>query len=72
MARAPEAGNDADDPELAEWVVPVRWIETRARDDAIKDSDFFANQNSAVKLTHGYTLNRLAEGFDLEPEGGQA
>jgi len=30
---------------------------------AIKDSDFFANQNTAVKLTHGYTLSRVPEAF---------
>jgi hypothetical protein len=65
VARAPEAGTDRDDPALAEWIVPVRWIETRDRADAVKDSDFFANQNSAVKLTHGYTLQKLVEAFGL-------
>lgn len=65
--RTPSAGSKPDDPELAEWVVPVRWLESRDREGAIKDSDFFANQNSAVKLTHGYTLKRLAEAFELEP-----
>lgn len=65
VARAPEAGRDPDDPALAEWVVPVRWIDVRDRPDAIKDSDFFANQNSAVKLTHGYTLQKLHEAFGL-------
>jgi Endonuclease NucS len=55
VATAPEAGKDRDDPDLAEWVVPVKWIETRDKVHAVKDPDFFANQNSAVKLTHGHT-----------------
>jgi len=65
VAQAPEAGKDADDAALAEWVVPVRWLETRDREHAVKDSDFFANQNSAVKLTHGYTLEQLCVAFGV-------
>jgi hypothetical protein len=65
-ASPPQAGHDPDDFGSAEWVVPVEWIATRSRDEAIKDSDFFANQNSAVKLTHGYTLEQLAKAFDVE------
>ncbi|MGI8421836.1 MAG: hypothetical protein ACR2MU_06215 [Gaiellaceae bacterium] len=70
VAQAPEAGKDRDDPALGEWVVPVRWIETRDRADAVRDSDFFANQNSAVKLTHGYTLEKLRGAFGLEASSG--
>ena len=55
----------AGDAELQEWVVPVHWISARSKDDAVKDPDFFANQNSAVKLTHGYTLRRLLDAFEL-------
>lgn len=62
---APGASQYRDDPKLAEWVVPVEWIETRSRDDAVKDPDFFANQNSAARLTHGYTLRTLASAFGL-------
>jgi hypothetical protein len=65
VAQAPDAGKDVDNPALAEWVVPVRWLQARQREQAIKDSDFFANQNSAVKLTHGYTLERLCEAFGV-------
>lgn len=63
---SPGASQHIDDPALCEWVVPVQWIATRAREDAVKDSDLFANQNSAVKLTHGYTLERLGREFDTE------
>jgi hypothetical protein len=72
VAQAPDAGKNRDDPALAEWVVPVRWIDARDRADAIKDSDFFANQNSAVKLTHGYTLRKLLDAFDLQDPSGVA
>lgn len=59
VATASGASRNQDDPALAEWVVPIRWIATRSREEAVVDSDFFANQNSAVKLTHGNTLKRL-------------
>jgi hypothetical protein len=64
-ATAPDAAHDKDDSALAEWIVPVRWIQTLDRANALKDSDFFANQNSAVKLTHGYTLEKLQKAFAL-------
>lgn len=63
---SPGASQYIDDPAMSEWVVPVRWIATRSHEEAVKDSDFFANQNSAVKLTHGYTLDRLATEFGVE------
>ena len=65
VTKAPQAGDNTDDPKLAEWIVPVKWLATRSREEAIQDSDFFANQNSAVKLTHGYTLKRLKQAFGL-------
>lgn len=66
VTKSPGASQNRDDPASAEWVVPVRWIETRPKEEAVRDSDFFANQNSAVKLTHGYTLKRLSEEFELD------
>jgi hypothetical protein len=66
VTESPGASQNHDDPSSAEWVVPVSWIETRRKEEAIRDSDFFANQNSAVRLTHGYTLKRLSEEFGLE------
>lgn len=65
VTNSPEAGQYRDDPALAEWVVPVSWTVTRMKGEAICDSDFFANQNSAVKLKHGYTLERLTQAFGV-------
>jgi hypothetical protein len=67
VATADMARGGTTDPDLAEWVVPIAWNKGLPREDAIKDSDFFANQNSAVRLTHGYTLSRLVDAFELEP-----
>ncbi len=64
VASADMGRGGTTDPDLAEWVVSVTWIKAVPREQALKDSDFFANQNSAVRLTHGYTLKRLAEAFD--------
>jgi len=49
-----------------EYVVPVRWIETRSRDDALWVKGMFANQNSACKLRNRFTLEQLALAFHLE------
>jgi len=66
VARVDMTRGGTTDPDMAEWLLPVRWIKDVARDQAIKDSDFFANQNSAVRLTHGYTLKRLRDAFEVE------
>jgi hypothetical protein len=63
LARVDMTRNGTTDPDEAEWLLPVRWIHDVARDQAIKDSDLFANQNSAVRLTHGYALKRLRDAF---------
>ncbi len=65
-ALPPNAGQYSDDPEMSEWVVPVDWLATRTREEAVRNPDFFANQNSAVRLTHGYTLDRLTAAFGVE------
>ncbi len=63
VAAADMARGGTTDPDLAEWVVPVSWLNAVPREEAVKDSDFFANQNSAVRLTHGYTIKRLTDAF---------
>lgn len=70
VARADMSRGNTTDPDLAEWVVPVAWRRALPREDAIKDSDFFANQNCAVRLNHGYTLTRLGSAFGARNEAG--
>jgi len=56
---------DAGDPDAEEHFVRIHWIETRSRDQAVWEKGFFANQNTACKLRNRYTLDLLAERFDL-------
>ncbi|EXG82376.1 endonuclease NucS domain-containing protein [Cryptosporangium arvum] len=54
------------DPDHAEYIVPVEWIHTRDRDQAIWQRGMFANQNSACKLRNQFTLDALSRAFGLE------
>ncbi|MGX2994935.1 hypothetical protein JNUCC64_11650 [Streptomyces sp. JNUCC 64] len=57
--------DDDTDPAAMEYVVPIRWLRTRPRDDAFKKPGLFANQNTACKLRNRATLDVLYEEFDL-------
>jgi len=52
--------------ETAEYVVPVDWISTRTREQAIRQKGLFANQNSACKLRNRFTLEVLYQAFGLD------
>jgi hypothetical protein len=52
-----------------EWVVPVRWIKSRPRDQAFWKTGMFANQNSATKLRNRFTLDQLSAEFGLDDDG---
>ncbi|MDF2991416.1 MAG: hypothetical protein K0S37_1930 [Microbacterium sp.] len=56
-----DAVNDDDN----EWVVPVTWIDTVPEQDAYREKGLFANQNSACRLKQEFTLDRLAQRFDI-------
>jgi len=62
---APNMGENADDPELSEYLVRVEWLKTVSAQEAIWEKGMYANQNSATKLRNKFTLDRLAEHFDL-------
>ena len=62
MHQAAEADEDA------EWVVPVGWIRTVPQNDAYWEKGLFANQNSACKLRQEFTLDRLAQHFDVHSD----
>lgn len=63
----PHHGAESDDD--AEWVVPVEWIRTLSKQDAYWEKGLFANQNSACKLRQEFTLDRLAQRFDVHNDG---
>lgn len=48
-----------------EWVVPVKWAHTVPEKDAYWEKGLFANQNSACKLRQEFTLDRLAQRFNV-------
>jgi hypothetical protein len=52
--------------ELSEYLARIKWIDVRDRDDAVWEKGMFANQNVVAKLRQPFTLQRLAEHFDLE------
>lgn len=55
-------GGDVDS---AEYIVPVRWIDTVALEDAVWRPGMFANQNSACKLRNQFTIDELTREFRL-------
>ncbi|MEV0551205.1 hypothetical protein AB0H98_30760 [Nocardia salmonicida] len=64
--RAAQMGEDADDPTLTEYLVRVRWIDSRPREEAVWAKGMYANQNVVTKLRQPFTLQRLAEAFDID------
>jgi hypothetical protein len=64
--KASNMAEDAEVEELSEYLARVRWIDVRDRGDAVWEKGMFANQNVVAKLRQPFTLQRLAERFDLE------
>jgi hypothetical protein len=58
---------DAED--IAEYVVPVAWISTKPREEAVWKKGMFANQNSACKLRNRFTLDTLYPAFGIDDSG---
>lgn len=56
---------DAASDDDSEWVVPIKWSHTVPGKDAYWEKGLFANQNSACKLRQEFTLDRLAQHFDI-------
>lgn len=63
--QAPSMDENADDPELSEYVVCVEWLKTLAIDDAIWEKGMFANQNTVCRMSSKFTLERLIDRFGL-------
>jgi len=62
---ATNMAEDADDPQQSEYLAPVRWLDTRSRDDAVWEKGMFANQNVVAKLRQPFTLQRLSDAFTV-------
>lgn len=63
---SPSATDHLDDPELAEWAVGVKWINTFPKDQAKTFKGVFANQNVACKLRQPETVEFLIKEFDVQ------
>jgi hypothetical protein len=59
---------ESDDPDTTEYVVSVRWIQTRDVSEAVKEENLFANQNTVCKLRDPYTLAHLTNAFGLKDD----
>ncbi|ARU60768.1 recombinase RecB [Tumebacillus avium] len=57
--------HDLDDLERCEYVVTVEWEKTVSREKAFWTTGLRANQNSAYKLRHQYTIEKVSEFFGL-------
>ena len=56
---------NADDPDLAEYLVRVEWIKTVPAANAYWRTGMSANQNTAFKLRSKFTLDNLIRHFEL-------
>jgi hypothetical protein len=61
--KAAQPGENADDEELSEWVVGIRWIKTVPKSQAKTFAGVFANQNVVCKLRHEQTLKFVQQEF---------
>ncbi len=77
--RQPNILHDADDPEIADYVVGVDWKKTFPISEAKWLDGGFANQNVVCKLRHPATLDFVVKTFEAtekaklggEPEAGE-
>ena len=69
---APQMDANVDDPELCEYVVPIRWIVQRPAGQAFWKTGMFANQNPACRLRDIPTLDALVEHFGVSRDGAEA
>lgn len=61
--KAENPGANSDSPELSEWVISIKWLNTFPKDQAQRFMGAFANPNVVCKLRHKKTLEFLREKF---------
>ena len=63
----PGLAHDRDDPEMADYVVPVEWLKTFGVADAKTFPGAFASQHVVCKLSDAATLSFLERAFAYRP-----
>ena len=63
---AANMADEADDLQLSEYLVRVKWLDVRPRDNAAWEKGMFANQNVVARLRQPFTLQRLPELFQAD------
>lgn len=63
---SPKMGENADNPDLCEYLVRVEWIKEVPRTDAYWEKGLFALQHTACRLTSSFTIERLSQHFGLD------
>ncbi len=63
--KAPHPDDNIDDPDMAEWVVGVKWLKTFPREEAKTFKGVFANQNVVCKLRHPETVEFVKHEFEI-------
>ncbi len=64
--KAPQMSHDRNDDVMCEHAMPVLWNKTLKREEAIWEKGMFANQNTACRLRHAQTIQKLYERFGIE------
>ena len=60
--------NNADNPELSEWPIAIKWSKAYPRDQARTFSGVFANPNIVCKLRDERTVKFVKQQFGIEEE----
>jgi hypothetical protein len=64
--QAPKMGENADNPDLSEYLVRVEWLKAVPRSEAYWERGFFALQHTVCRLTSSFTIEKVAKHFSLE------
>lgn len=67
LALAGNYHHDGDeDDDNAEWAVPVEWTRALPRDQGVRKTGLYANQNTATKMRSQFTIEHLTAAFGLD------
>ena len=67
--------NHAAEPDRAEYVVRVQWLDTKPEAEAVSETGFFSNQNTVCRPTSAkwqHTVERLKAAFPKWSQGGDS